>query len=175
MNDHAMTQLPLDLRRSLVEYARSVAASALGLTKEPSAPGCGDARAGSLVSLFREGVHCGFLGSLVDRPVAEAVAFAARKAATDDPRFAPLSCAGDVQVDVWLVGSMRSVQGPRDLCPDDGVMIVSGLNRGIYLPGLPGFGGRGVMASACIAADLHPDAWERDDVSSWAFVVDKLP
>ncbi len=155
----------------LLAYARSVA---LGLIEEGEPeiepPDCGDACSGAFVALRRgSGTGC-FVGSLARIPLVEAVERAVRLAVAD-PRCAPSMKRGDIEVDVWLTGSPRKVNALDEVGNSDGVLVASGFNRATYLPGLPliGNGPEGVLATACVCADLHPGAWLRPGVDVQAF------
>ena len=89
---------------ALVEYARAVAAFSLGLSPAPLPPQGPSGLAGAIVRLRRGGRESGFVGSLTARPIIEAVAIAARLAATEDARYDPRSSEGELDASVWLVG-----------------------------------------------------------------------
>jgi AMMECR1 domain-containing protein len=164
-------------RSDLLAYARQVASHALGLATElPRPPDCPQAGAGAFVAVRRGGAPCGFFGSIETRSLADAVADAARRAATEDARFDPSALEGPLSVSVWLTGPARQVTGPEELSENDGASVAEGLNRAVHLPGLPGIGGGpvGVLSSACVAADLHPKAWRRPSVTIVAFPAMRL-
>ncbi|MFW6369098.1 MAG: AMMECR1 domain-containing protein [Myxococcota bacterium] len=159
------------LERALLDYAIEMARTTLSGEPEPLAPDCGGLEAGAFVALRCGGEPRGFLGTLRRRPLHEAVASAARLAAVGDPRYETGSECVDAKVELWLAGPTRPIDGPGDMREDDGVVVRSGFNRAVHLPGVAGIGEGpdGVLASACVAADLHPRAWQQEEVECLAF------
>lgn len=100
------------------------------------------ARAGAFVSLHRDGALRGCIGTIAPTrdSLAEEVAANAIQAATADPRFPSLSerelADLDVKVDVLQPPESCSL---NDLDPERyGVIVTSGLRRGLLLPDLEG-------------------------------------
>lgn len=99
-------------------------------------------RAGAFVSLHREGMLRGCIGTIgPTRPtLAEEVVANAIQAATEDPRFSPLSPSDLAELDV----KVDVLHAPESCTLDDldpsayGVIVTSGYRRGLLLPDLEG-------------------------------------
>ncbi len=136
---------------------------------------------GSFVTLRREGrlrSCCGHLGPSI--PLCEALDRAADRAATDDPRFPPISPAElrHLHVDVWVLWGPEPVKARGEdrvravEIGRHGVQIAKGFARGLLLPGVAvehKFDARTFLEQVCIKAGLPPDAWKDDDASLMVF------
>jgi AmmeMemoRadiSam system radical SAM enzyme/AmmeMemoRadiSam system protein B/AmmeMemoRadiSam system protein A len=130
---------------------------------------------GAFVSLKRSGrlrSCCGTMAPTI--PLHEALNGAAVRAATDDPRFPPISASelGHLDMEVWLLWGMKPVDAKgKDRVNAveigrHGVQISKGHQRGLLLPGVaiehemdaPAF-----LDAVCRKANLPLDAWRNDD------------
>ena len=100
-------------------------------------------RAGAFVSIHKHGKLRGCIGTFlpVTGSVAEEILRNAVSAATEDPRFDPITPEElpwlDISVDV--LGTPEQVESPADLDPKKyGVIVSSGRKRGLLLPDLDG-------------------------------------
>ncbi len=125
-------------RRTIEGYVRDRSEVEPGPLGDPSLP----ARAGAFVSLHRAGDLRGCIGTILPTQdtLAEEVAHNAIQAATQDPRFPPLTLAElddlDVKVDVLRQPESCLI---ADLDPKQyGVIVSSGWRRGLLLPDLEG-------------------------------------
>jgi AmmeMemoRadiSam system protein A len=130
---------------------------------------------GAFVSLKRGGrlrSCCGHIQSSV--PLHEALDSAADRAATDDPRFPPISPAelSQLDMDVWILWGPQPVAARGEdragavVIGKHGVQIARGHARGLLLPGVAvdhGFDARTFLEQVCIKAGLPTDAWKEDD------------
>lgn len=136
---------------------------------------------GAFVTLRRVGklrACCGYLGESVS--LAEALDHAADRAATDDPRFPPIT-AGELarlDVDVWILWGPEPVRERGERRVDavvigrHGVQIARGHARGLLLPGVAvehGFDSRTFLEQVCLKAGLPTDAWKDDDANLMIF------
>jgi AmmeMemoRadiSam system protein A len=120
-------------------------------------------RAGAFVSLHRDGMLRGCIGTIVPTrsTLAEEVAANAVQAATEDPRFNPLSTEEladlDVKVDVLHAPEACTLE---DLDPANyGVIVTSGYRRGLLLPDLEGVDDvASQVAIAMQKAGIQPDS-----------------
>ena len=136
---------------------------------------------GAFVSLKRAGQLrscCGYLGEAI--PLGQALDRAAERAATDDPRFPPISSSelNDLNMEVWLLYAPQPVaaRGEDRIGAVDigrhGLQIARGANRGLLLPSVavdhhldaPSF-----LKQVCLKAGLPPDAWKSDDTQLLTF------
>lgn len=136
---------------------------------------------GAFVSLKRGGQLrscCGFLGQTV--PLAEALDHAAFRAATDDPRFPPISTSelAHLEMEVWLLWGLV----PMDAKGEDrvkaveigrhGLQIARGAHRGLLLPGVAvehKLDARRFLEQVCLKAGLPVNAWKQNDTLLWTF------
>jgi AmmeMemoRadiSam system protein B/AmmeMemoRadiSam system protein A len=144
--------------------------------------GAGERRVlGAFVSLKRGGKLrscCGFLGQ--DLPLASAIVHAARRTATEDHRFPPVTPRElpHLDVEVWLLSNQQPVaaRGPARAAAiqvgKHGLQIVRGEHRGLLLPGVAtdhGLSAGQFLEHVCLKAELPPTAWREDDAQLWTF------
>jgi len=136
---------------------------------------------GSFVSLKRAGQLrscCGFLGQTV--PLEEALSHAAFRAATDDPRFPPISASElpHLDMEVWLLWGLvpMTATGEDRVAAVEigrhGLQVARGGNRGLLLPGVAiehHFDARRFLEQVCLKAGLPANAWKHDDTQLWTF------
>ena len=136
---------------------------------------------GSFVSLKRAGQLrscCGSLGNSL--PLAEALDHAAFRAATDDPRFPPISPSEleHLDMEVWLLWGcvpMNETGEDRVKAVEigrHGLQIARGHNRGLLLPSVAvdhGLDALGFLRQVCLKAGLPVDAWKDDDATVMTF------
>jgi hypothetical protein len=168
----ATPDVPAELRRALLEVARSAIQVAVGLASSRSLAsrireaGASDLRAAVFVTLTDAGDLRGCMGTLDPaRPVAEAVASAAMTAALDDPRFYPVEAGEipDLEVDVSILGVAVDLAAPIDFVPGvDGIIVERESRLGLLLPEVAtghGWDGERMLAAVCQKAGLPADAW----------------
>ena len=121
----------------------TIRAHVLGEAPRPTPELPGDERAACFVTLYREGRLRGCIGTLEARmdSLAEEIRHNAVAAATEDPRFAPLSAAEleGLAVSVDVLSAPEPVEDVRELDPARyGVIVSAGARRGVLLPDLDG-------------------------------------
>ncbi len=130
---------------------------------------------GTFVSIKRAGQLrscCGTIGN--PRPLAESLQMSAKRTATDDPRFPPVSSSELVhlEMEVWLLGACETVTevGTDRVSAVEvgkhGLVISQGKNRGLLLPGVPveqGWNAEQFLGRTCVKAGLPPTAWQDSD------------
>ena len=157
-------------KKALVELARrSVVATVTG-SASPSALtfDLPDA-SGAFVTLKRRGELRGCLGTLqCRRGLAGEVARCAVDAATEDPRFPPVSAEElpELSVEVSVLGPLERIN-PRDpgaiVIGRHGLVAEQGYRRGLLLPQVATEWGWTVdqfVRQTCVKAGLPPDAWQ---------------
>ncbi len=136
---------------------------------------------GAFVTLRREGQLrscCGYIGQTV--ALCEALDHAADRAATDDPRFPPITTGelNHLDVDVWILWGPEPVTAHGEkrveavVIGRHGVQIARGHSRGLLLPGVAvehGFDALTFLEQVCIKAGLPQDAWKDDDATLMVF------
>jgi AmmeMemoRadiSam system protein A len=99
------------------------------------------------------------------RPLAEAVAQCAAAAATEDPRFPPLSRdeLGRVSIEISALAAPVPVSDPGQVVLGrHGLLVSRGRRRGVLLPQVPveqGWDLATFLRETCLKAGLPPDAW----------------
>ena len=141
---------------------------------------------GAFVSLKRAKqlrACCGHIESSVT--LGKALDVAADRAATDDPRFAPISPSelGQLDMDVWILWGPEPVTAQGEdrvqavTIGKHGVQIARGPARGLLLPGVAvdhHLDARAFLQQVCIKAGLPIDAWKDDDVTLRVFEGDAI-
>jgi AmmeMemoRadiSam system protein B/AmmeMemoRadiSam system protein A len=136
---------------------------------------------GAFVTLRREGQLrscCGYIGESMR--LGDALDRAADRAATDDPRFPPISRGeiGRLDVDVWVLWGPEVVAAKGEdrvkavTIGRHGVQIARGAARGLLLPGVAiehHFDARTFLQQVCVKAGLPTDAWLHDDTTLMVF------
>ena len=129
---------------------------------------------GAFVSLKKEGELRSCMGTMSDQmPLATAVEQATVHAATDDPRFPPISAAElfELDMEIWLLWGMKRVaqRGTDRLNAIEigrhGVQVSRGGNRGLLLPGVAvdyDMNPQTFWEAVCRKAGLPTDAWLDD-------------
>ncbi len=136
---------------------------------------------GAFVSLKRQG-HlrscCGTMGQ--NQPLAAALAMAAKRSASDDPRFPSVTSRelAHLDVEVWLLHSLKPIAARGEARREaieigkHGLQIARGQARGLLLPGVAtehGLSAEAFLEQVAIKAQLPPTAWKENDTSLWTF------
>ena len=157
---HALVDLA---RRSVVATVTGSAPPTLSL---PVPEACG-----VFVTIKHRGELRGCLGTLqCQLGLAGEVVRCAGDAATDDPRFPPVSAdeLADLAVEVSVLGPLEPID-PRN--PDaiiigrHGLVAERGFRRGLLLPQVAtewGWNVEQFLRQTCLKAGLEQDAWQRD-------------
>lgn len=155
-------------RRILLQLARQAMEAALaGATLElvPPSDHLAEPR-GAFTTLHLDGKLRGCVGYVFPvRPLYRTVAETAVAAALNDPRFLPVGPEElpDLKVEISVLSSMALI-APEDIAiGHHGVMITSGLRRGLLLPQVAleyGWDVVRFLAETCQKAGLPPDAWK---------------
>ena len=101
-----------------------------------------------------------------ERPLLQVVADMAIKAATQDPRFPPVSLAelDDICLEISVLSPLEPLTDVNQIeLGIHGLVIVSGWRRGLLLPQVPiqfGWTREEFLAGICRKASLEPDAWQ---------------
>ena len=141
---------------------------------------------GVFVTLRRAGKLrscCGYLE--LPTPLWKALDHAADRAATDDPRFPPIS-PGELRqldMDVWILWGPQLVEARGQdrvqavTIGKHGVQIASGRARGLLLPGVAvdhHFDALSFLQQVCVKAGLPTDAWKDDNAELRIFEGDEI-
>jgi len=114
-------------------------------------------------------------------PLVEAVIDSAVNAATEDPRFEPISLAelGHVVFEVSVLTPPEPVEvaNPKEYVSkikvgEDGLIIERGYHKGLLLPQVPiewGWCEEEFLCQCCMKAGLPPDSWLTKDAKIYKF------
>ena len=158
-------------KEALVDLARrSVVATVTGSTLPSFSLPVPEA-SGVFVTIKRRGELRGCLGTLqCQRGLAGEVVRCAADAASEDPRFPPVSVdeLGELAVEVSVLGPLEPID-PRDpnaiVIGRHGLVAERGFRRGLLLPQVAtewGWTVEQFLRQTCLKAGLEQDAWERD-------------
>ena len=156
-------------RRTLLTIARE--AMTARVVAQAYAPPRGDGALarpqGAFVTLRCDAMLRGCVGYTESaEPLAEIVARCAAAAATEDPRFSPLSEGElhDVVLEVSVLGPIEPLGDPGHLeLGHDGLIVEEGPRRGLLLPQVAterGWDRPTFLTQTCVKAGLKPDAWK---------------
>jgi len=123
---------------------------------------------GAFVTLKKKGELRGCIGFI--EPVAslwETVIQTAIYAATEDPRFTPVTPAelSELEYEISVLTPLKKIDNPSVVqVGKHGLVIAMGRNRGILLPQVPvenNWDREMFLDQACLKAGLPPDAWKK--------------
>jgi AmmeMemoRadiSam system protein A len=128
------------------------------------------------VTLHKHGQLRGCIGTLEPRePLAAAVRSAAISAATQDPRFPPVTAAEipELEIEISVLSPLRRVESADEIeVGKHGVVVAAGMRRGVFLPQVPieqGWDRETMLNYLCLhKAGLPADAWRRG-AELWVF------
>ena len=171
-----------DEKRALLSLARASIGRALG-EELPHSAGLDSAHVneprGVFVTLRCEGELRGCIGFVDPRlPLVEAVREVAVKAATEDPRFAPLSRSelGAVDLEISVLSPLIPVQSVEEIeVGTHGVMIDAGYARGLLLPHVAtefGWDREEFLNHVCLKAGLPATAWKHPGLTIHLFTTE---
>jgi AmmeMemoRadiSam system protein A len=157
-------------RRALVDLARQAVAARVA-RRTPTAtppPGLPEA-SGVFVTIKRHGELRGCLGTLDCRSgLADEVARCAADAASEDPRFSPVTSAElpDLSVEVSVLGPLERIDPTEResvALGRHGLVVEQGRYRGVLLPQVATewrWTLEQFLRQTCVKASLSPDAWQ---------------
>jgi uncharacterized protein len=155
-------------RDGLLRFARDTIAVHLAGGAPPAPVHLDDPQhhAGAFVTLHAGHDLRGCIGQPgSDAPLDEVVAHCAVAAATEDPRFPPLTADELPQVDIEIsvLTPIRRVDDVREIeIGRDGLIVQDGVRRGLLLPQVAaerGWDRDTFLSHTCLKAGLRPDAW----------------
>ncbi|MDD2927351.1 MAG: AmmeMemoRadiSam system protein B [Candidatus Omnitrophica bacterium] len=135
---------------------------------------------GAFVTLNERGQLRGCIGSLVGSgPLYLTVRDMAVEAATQDPRFNPLSLSGleDVDIEISVLSPMEKIADPDEIqLGVHGVLVRKGLRSGVFLPQVAtetGWSKEEFMSNLCLhKAGLAADAWKDKATEIYTFTAE---
>ncbi len=130
---------------------------------------------GVFVTLHRKGELRGCIGyPEAVKPLGEAVREMAVAAATEDPRFVPVSAdeLGDIDIEITVLSPLFPITPEAVQVGVHGLVIRKAGRSGLLLPQVPveqGWNREEYLAGVCLKAGLPPDAWRAPDARLFGF------
>lgn len=135
---------------------------------------------GVFVTLRKHGMLRGCIGyPEAILPLGEALIRAAISAATQDPRFPPVSIdeLPHIKLEVSVLSPLEPVSSIDEVeVGRHGLVVIRGDHRGLLLPDVAveyGWDRETFLAHTCMKADLEPDAWRLSGTTVLRFTVEK--
>jgi len=128
--------------------------------------GSASAHLGAFVSLHVHGDLRGCIGyPQADRPLGEVIARCAVSAASEDPRFPPLTLGelAAAHIEISVLGPIEPVTDVNEIAVGrHGLIVSQGYSKGLLLPQVAterGWDRETFLAHTCLKAGLRRDAW----------------
>jgi len=170
LDNRAKLELLLVARRT-ISTAVAKSPSAADLPPQLNALEC----AGAFVTLRRSGKLRGCIGQIaVKQPLAEVVAYSARAAALEDPRFDPVRVDELIEIDIELsiLSAPEPITAEQVEAGRHGLIVSRGFQRGVLLPQVATehrWGRLRFLEETCVKAGLERDAWTDPQTQILAF------
>lgn len=156
-------------KTKLLGIARSALESRLGPGEvpdfDPDEPALAS-DAGAFVSLHRGGHLRGCIGVFSsDEPLYRTVVSMAIAAATQDPRFIPVTAEelASISIEISVLSPMKKIEDVTEIeVGRHGIYIIKGVHRGVLLPQVAvehGFDRYTFLDQTCMKAGLAPGEW----------------
>jgi uncharacterized protein len=171
-------------KRTLLKIARSAICSALENKELPPLKFQNEAlnrRSGVFVTLRIGDDLRGCIGYIEPLfPLANAVQEVAVKAATEDPRFMPLTLSelNKLTIEISVLSPLEELIDTETIeIGKHGLVIDAGNRRGLLLPQVAAeynWDRKQFLKQVSLKAGLPPDAWKRKEVKLFTFTVEKF-
>ena len=174
------TGLSAEDKRTLLHLARQTLNDYLTKGQQPdfkpTLPALTEQRAAFVTLRVREtGDLRGCIGEVMARePLWECVRNMAVAAATEDPRFRPVTSdeVPGLHIEISALTPMKPIKPEEVVVGRHGLMIVKGFDRGLLLPQVPaeqGWGREEFLRGLCHKARLPSNAWKDKDAQLYSF------
>jgi AmmeMemoRadiSam system protein A len=133
---------------------------------------------GAFVTLHRRHRLRGCIGQLASRdPLVRVVAYCARAAALEDPRFEPvrLDEIAEIEIELSILSNLEEIAPDRIEVGTHGLVVSRGWQRGVLLPQVAeefGWTAEIFLEEACVKAGLERQAWQDPAVRIHAFTAE---
>jgi AmmeMemoRadiSam system protein A len=144
------------------------------LSQEPNARAC----AGAFVTLRRRGRLRGCIGQIVAKQsVVEVVAYSARAAALEDPRFDPVRAdeLTEIEIELSILSPPEPIAAHQIEAGKHGLIVSRGWRRGVLLPQVAAeyrWESGQFLEETCVKAGLERDAWKDPQTRILAFTAE---
>jgi len=167
-------------KKELLGIARKTIEAYLKVGKKPDMRiihenllGCGR---GAFVSLHQGAALRGCIGVFTsEKALHKTISDMAISAATQDPRFSPLTLneLPRVTIEISVLTPLRKIADISEIeVGRDGIYIIKGLNRGVLLPQVAtehGWDRETFLDNTCLKAGLSPGCWKEEWVDIHVF------
>ncbi len=137
--------------------------------------------AGAFVTLHSGGELRGCLGLLAsDHPLPETIAAMARRAASEDPRFSPVSAdeVDGLSIEISILSPFQPIASAGDVTIGrDGLLVQRGSKRGLLLPQVAvryNFSPEEFLEETCLKAGLPRRAWKDHGTELMSFTAEVI-
>ena len=132
--------------------------------------------AGAFVTLKIKDELRGCIGYIIsDQPLFETVCEVAKHAATQDPRFSPLTPKELrlIEIEISVLSPLKKISGyDQIVIGEHGLLVEEGYHRGLLLPQVAtehNYSVEQFLTSLCMKAGLAPDLWKRKKLNLQVF------
>jgi len=171
-------------KNELLKIARGSIESFVKTGKTPTLNMITDARLnkveGAFVTITKNGKLRGCIGNIIGQePLYQTVIDMAIAAASQDPRFSPLTVAElkDIHIEISVLSPPRRVKDASEIqLGKHGVIVSENGHQGVFLPHVAdetGWSKEEFLSQLCSQkAGLPPDAWKNPDTALYVFTAD---
>jgi AmmeMemoRadiSam system protein A len=134
--------------------------------------------AGAFVTLRRRARLRGCIGQLPsNEPLVRVVAYCAKSAALDDPRFEPVAPheLSDLEIELSVLSALEEIAPERIEAGKHGLLVSQGSQRGVLLPQVASehrWTAERFLEETCAKAGLDHDAWKDPATHIQAFTAE---
>lgn len=133
---------------------------------------------GAFVTLHRRGRLRGCVGQVVSiETLVETVAYCAKAAALEDPRFDPVRPdeLSEIEIELSVLSRLEIIAPEQIEAGKHGLMVSRGRRRGVLLPQVAAqfrWNGLRLLEETCVKAGFERDAWKNPEVQIHAFTAE---
>jgi uncharacterized protein len=133
---------------------------------------------GAFVTLRRGPRLRGCIGQIVGlEPLVEVIAYCARAAALDDPRFAPVRPdeVPELDIEISVLSPLEDITPDKIVAGKHGLVVTRGWERGVLLPQVAtefNWSAEKFLEETCVKAGLGPDDWKDPETRIQAFTAE---
>jgi len=179
-----MSSLASSDKKTLLEIARRAVVCAVKKSESPAGAASERqterllASAGAFVTLRTRGRLRGCIGQISpDLPLAEVVAYCAKAAALEDPRFSPMRAEelAEMEIEISVLSPPEEISPDSIRAGEHGLVASQGQRRGVLLPHVATelhWPALRFLEETCVKAGLKRDAWKDPETKIQAFTAE---
>jgi uncharacterized protein len=133
---------------------------------------------GAFVTLHRRGRLRGCIGQVVSsESLVETVAYCAKAAALEDPRFDPVRPdeLSEIEIELSVLSRLETITAEQIQAGKHGLIVSRGMQRGVLLPQVAAqfrWSGQRLLEETCVKAGFERDAWKNPEILVQAFTAE---